>query len=298
MIQLHPRQDQHQHRSDEIRIQQFTDKIKKMLVYPASQTPSPLVVQELPVNILQELIYFFNDTKVRDYLIRHFRNKVQPQSGCQYLGTMFVREKDDDSRELMMDEEHHRDDYLKNQCFTLADVIKNKIKYLQKRNMRTLFTLAILYKVSSIHFVSFMYDPVARRLISFDPGNNLYHNGSRVLIPNCVDAFVEHGLLPHQDALTRTGPCGQYYFGRTFGPQYNGEDPDQTDLPADAFCQSWSLRFKLYCIVNKGDHSFVKEWCRIPPKNRQASMVRDFFIPILEDHPCLLDKFRKACRNR
>ena len=288
---------QHEHnksnpQQQDLHVQKFTEKIKDMLVYPPGKTPSTLIVHDpLNVNILQELIYFFNNTDVRNYLIRHFMSKMEPESGCQYMGTFFVREKDDDSRELLMDKEHHGETLFA----TLAELLGAKKKYLSQKRKKTLFTLAILYKVASIHFVSFMYDPVQRRLVTFDPGNNLYHNGSRVLIPNCIDTFVEHNLLPHQDAVTRTGPCKQYYFGRTFGPQYNGEDPDETDLPADAFCQSWSLRFKLNCILNKGDPSFVKKWCDIKPQNREASMVRDFFIPILTEHPWLLAKFKKAC---
>jgi len=252
-----------------------------------------MMTNNRPVNTLQELIYFFNEVPVRNFLIEKFLEEgVRRKTNCQYMGTYFVREKDDDSHVLVLDTDHHQQQSPKDPtCF--SDVIRQKRSFLlNKKGKKTLFTMAILYKVAAIHFVSFLYDPVQQRIVSFDPGNNLYHNGSRVLIPNCVDAFVGHHMIPHQDHVVHTGMCKDYFHGRRYGPQYNGEDPRQTELPADKFCQSWSLRFVLFCILNDGKHDFVHEWCKIRPRERENSMMTEFFIPILSHFAHLRNQFK------
>jgi len=239
------------------------------------------------INVIQQLIYFFNNVPVRDYLIQKCLND-HPGSGCQYMGTFFVSEQDDDSHVLVLDKDHH-----KGEIKTWAEILKHRMSVLKNpQNIKTLFTLAILYDGSAIHFVSFMYDPATKTLVSFDPGYNLYQNGSRVLIPNCIDRFVKLKLIPNQDAYKKTGPCQQFFFGRKYGVQYNGSDPETTTLPADAFCQSWSLFFVMKTIESRGDTSFVKKWCKITPKNRKALIMKEFFIPNLRES-FLMNKFRE-----
>jgi len=248
------------------------------------------------LNVVQNLIYFFNEVSTRDYMVKLYAKKLFPETKCDYLGTLFVREEDDDSHALLVERfEHDGSDDITSGHLTLDEFLGKRMSKLTRKSKRPnkLFTVAILYKLSAIHFVSFMYNSSSRRLITFDPGANLYLNGSRVIIPNVINTFVVLGLIDDTDRVVITGLCGTKHHGRKYGVQYNGEDPRLTSLPADAFCQSWSLLFVIMCIMYDGDYSFVETWCAIRPVHREAFVTERLLLSHVLTQPILLDKFRK-----
>lgn len=245
------------------------------------------LVQHGGINVVQELIYFFNEPAVRNYLVDHY-TRLYPDTPCQHAGTFFLRKSDDDAMVLELDADHHRN-YGGMQFKKALERLKS---FLKARGKITLFTLAILYNTSSIHFVSCMYDEGRRKLVCFDPGFNLYQNGSRVLIPVCIDNFIQLRLIDNEDDTVVIGKCHRLWYGRRFGVQYNGDDPDAVSLAADSFCQSWSLFFIIMCIVFKGDYNFVWLWCKIPPTKREQFILERFFFPHLLSHAPILRRFR------
>lgn len=247
------------------------------------------------LNVVQNLIYFFNEVSTRDYMVKLYAKKLFPRTRCEYMGTLFVREEDDDSHALLVERLENDGSESEMGHMTLDDFMHKRMSKLTRKSRRPnkLFTVAILYKLSAIHFVSFMYNSSARKLITFDPGANLYLNGSRVIIPNVINTFVSLGLIDDTDRVAITGLCGTKHNGRRYGVQYNGEDPRHTSLPADAFCQSWSLLFVIMCIVYDGDHSFVDTWCAIRPAHREAFVTERLFLSHVMTQPVLLERFRK-----
>lgn len=239
-------------------------------------------------NVVQELIYFFNEPVIRNYLVNMYLHQLYPETVCQYAGTFFLKELSDDSLDLEMDNGHHPQQTDSN---FKSGLLKNKDLFLTK-GKKTLFTLAILYHGNAIHFVSFLYDYPDGKLICFDPGYNLYQNGTRVLIPNCRNIFLQLGWIRTEDDCVIIGRCHKIYHGRRYGIQYNGTDPDKVRLPADAFCQSWTLFFVLTCIMYNGDWNFVWAWCKIKPSQREQFILERFFFPMVLMNPPVLKKFR------
>jgi len=150
--------------------------------------------------------------------------------------------------------------------------------------------------MNSIHFVSFLYDESRRQLVCFDPGFNLYQNGTRVVIPIVTNLFIRLGWISDEDASIPVGRCKKLYHGRRYGVQYNGEDPDRVGLAADAFCQSWSLFFIISCILFRGDWSFVEHWCSIEPQQREQFIMERFFLPHVLLNDTVLKLFREHMR--
>ena len=244
------------------------------------------------VNILQELIYFFNEPGVRNYLVKHYTDRLYPGTPCQHAGTFFLRKSDDDAMVLELDGEHHPS----HGGVQFKTALQKIGSFLKSSGKITLFTLAILYNMSSIHFVSCMYDRSRKKLVCFDPGFNLYQNGSRVLIPVCIDNFINLGLIDSEDDTVVVGKCHRLWYGRRFGVQYNGDNPNIVSLAADSFCQSWSLFFIIMCIVFRGDYNFVWLWCEILPHKREQFILERFFLPHLLSHAPILRRFRSKFR--
>lgn len=242
--------------------------------------------------VVQELIFFFNETGVRNYLIDHYSKKLYPDTPCQYAGTFFLNKVDDDVMALRLDRDHHAGlpphalDFERTLRLLAPLFVGNSPK------TKTLFTLAILYNLNAIHFVSFLYDRIDRQLVCFDPGFNLYQNGSRVLIPICAETFLRLDWIATENDVILIGKCPQLHYGRRFGVQFNGKDPETVSLAADPFCQSWTLFFVLACIMFNGDWSFVRTWCEIGPLQREQFILERFFLPHVLQQAPILRRFR------
>ncbi|NDE13980.1 hypothetical protein EBZ80_03525 [bacterium] len=162
-------------------------------------------------------------------------------------------------------------------------VKQNMAEFSEKK---CLFTVMIVYSGNLVHYVAFVYDPKTRTLISFDSGVELYEHGRKTILPAVRKAFRDAGLI-----LTRginrqhdLGHCYGYNFcGKEWGVQYNGLH--QHSLPADSFCQTWTIFFLKRYIEKRDeqDLSFVRSWCRVHPGHRESIIIRDFLLPLIAE---------------
>lgn len=232
---------------------------------------------------LQEFIYCLNDERHRDTVIRR-----AIKSDMQWLGTWYVRNlHDQHPRKPPALVIASKSRFCPTVGAPLADVIRANISVFAVKDDDTIyrykcFTVCILYQTNLVHYVAFVFDVRHRSLLSFDPGVELYQRGLKTVIPALRKIFFTLGLctapMLKQDALT-VGRCDMKFHGKRFGVQYNGRI--HRDLPADAFCQTWTLFFLVRLHASR-DASFVqKEWCKIDPFQREAYLLVTFIIPLL-----------------
>ena len=163
------------------------------------------------------------------------------------------------------------------------DTIKSLIKKNKNlfANKICLFTVNIVYEINRVHFVAFYYDPSRRFLLSFDPGVQLYHHGQETIVPHVRKAFHDLGMIGSEKLKTQQniGTCHDYSFcGKKWGVQYNGRHDQH--LPADSFCQSWTIYFLIRTILDS-DFAFVENWCRVSPPKREFIIISFFMLPNL-----------------
>jgi len=209
------------------------------------------------VESLQTLIYIMNEDWVRNTILRDHRSP-----GTCWMGSFQYRSR------------------LEPEPFRVIG---------RKRCRYYLFTVALLYEQNKIHYMAFIYDKSIRKMICFDSGYNLYHVGERQILPEVVGVFRDYGYLDSVDVQDR---CHQVYYNKRWGVQYNGEDPKTVHLPADAFCQTWSMYF-LVSFLRQKDILFLKKWCAIPPSKRERYLVRHFIRPVLRQHARIQRYFQK-----
>ena len=230
---------------------------------------------------IQNLIYFFNQPKVRDYVITHHAKILPAGRDVVWDGTYFFNETGE------MDALHHPDA----KGVPLHAFLAKRKAYTENKARHVLSTCCVTYKVNSVHFLSLIYDREKRVLIFFDPGIRLYEKGQEVVVPVVRDAFAANKWA---DKIERVGLCSKAFKGKRRGIQYNGES---SNLPADSFCQSWTLFYLVEFLRNNCTDRFFKHWCVIPPAKREAFMLMNFFLPHLQNHPFLDDEWEEFYAN-
>jgi hypothetical protein len=218
-------------------------------------------------NYYQQFIYLMNEDKMRTAVMK---KHVTDTASFQWLGTWYIILHDDHGQPLSRAGE------------TLLRMVAAKKAALRKKPY-SLFTVCVSYEGNRVHYVAFVYDAAARALLSFDPGVELYLHGMKTIIPRVREAFRDNALIDSAVINQRTttiGRCHDYIFKKKkYGVQYNGRT--NFLLPADAFCQTWTLRFLCRYMTDR-DTDFVKTWCAIAPHRRESDVVHGFVVPILE----------------
>jgi len=256
-------------------------------------------VSSRDTQLIQQIIYFFNEPHVRDYIMNLLLHELYPHTPFKYLGTLYVEQgKDMDKNDL----------YIRETGDSLQSVLQKAIvpKNAQhsqhpQHAMDYMFTLCLNYEGAKVHYVSFVYETKPPRLVSFDSGSNLYLVGERVIVPIVQTIFEHVGLIPGTESSKRhIGVCNKRYFLKKFGIQFSGDNPLYRSLPADAFCQSWSLFFFMEWVrhfnktkTKSTNGNFVRAWCRIRPSEREWFILSAFFIPLLAYNPYLHKEFEK-----
>ena len=230
---------------------------------------------------------------VRDYIMKLLLHELYPKTPFTYLGTFFVKQGDTDSNDLI----------IRDTGESLKSAFEKTIS--SSVVMDYMFTICLVYEENKVHFVSFVYETTPPRLVSFDSGSELYLVGERVIVPILRKIFENSGLIPStQKAKHHIGICKKRYFFKKYGIQFSGENPLYRTLPADAFCQSWSLFFLVewvrhhhktrtnYSTTGKSmNGGFVRQWCKIQPTEREWFLISHFFIPLLSYNPYLHKEF-------
>jgi hypothetical protein len=54
------------------------------------------------IHLLQQIIYFFNEVSVRDYIMKLLLHELYPNTPFTYLGTFFVKQGDTDLNDLII----------------------------------------------------------------------------------------------------------------------------------------------------------------------------------------------------
>lgn len=226
----------------------------------------------MPRDTVQHLIYFFADAKVRR---RVLANAFATLEDVVQWGTIYVTEKNVEQ--------------------TLLQKLRHKVEaWLGDAAQReAAFTICISYGVRSVHFVAVVLQKEASHdhknihVISFDSGSHLYPHGERVVLPalrRTLRRLADHvsrvkahiGVCPHHVSTPAS------FRHRRFGLQFDASTVHS--LPADAFCQCWSLFFLVEWAmrgVRAERGAFAWQWCRIPPKDRRAFLLRAFILPAL-----------------
>lgn len=235
-------------------------------------------------DMLQNIIYFFNGKEIRDYLINHHIKMLPSGKSSIWDGTYYFDEQG------QLDPYYHPE----NQKTSLQQFVKQRRNLQQNRVRFVLFTCCILYEGNRVHYLSFVYDTKKRILLSFDPGVHLYPKGQDVLVPLVRDAFLSNKLIADKrGSFERVGLCKTKYFDKAWGIQYDGTDPKITDLPADSFCQSWTLFFLIEFLRHRCSDRFFKKWCSIPPKHRELFVILNYFMPHLQNDAFMYKRFRQ-----
>lgn len=234
-------------------------------------------------DMIQNIIYFFNQEEIRNHMIDHYQKLLPHGKYVDWYGTYYFDENG------MIDPYYHPEF----PDTSLDDFIKKKFKKRIKKHF-IVFTCCILYEGNRVHYLSFIYKPSSKVLVAFDPGINLYTKGQDVLIPYIRKSFVNAGLIPDKKkSLERIGLCNEKYYNKKWGIQYDGSDPKISSLPADSFCQSWTMFFLIEFLRNKCTDRFFSSWCRIPPKYRESFILSHYFLPWLQHDPSIHQKFKQ-----
>lgn len=230
-------------------------------------------------NMIQNMIYFFNQPHLRNYLIGFHIKTLPSGTNVEWDGTYFFDEKGN------TDAYHHQGTSL-----PLPIFLKQK-KIYDNHDNGTRFiisTCCITYEGNRVHFLSMIYDKKHKSLIFFDPGIHLYEKGQDVAVPIVKNAFLTNGWLKNME---RVGLCSKDYHGRKWGIQYNGDDPAMTKLPADSFCQSWTLFYLVEFLRNKCTDKFFPSWCLVDPKKREVFILMNFFLPHIQHDKKIFDQW-------
>lgn len=230
---------------------------------------------------IQNLIYFFNQPKMRDYVIAHHAKILPAGKEVVWDGTYFFNEKGE------MDPFHHKGA----DRVALYDFLAKRKAYTGNQPRYVLSTCCVTYEGNRVHFLSLIYDREKRVLIFFDPGIHLYEKGQDVVVPVVQDAFARNKWA---DKIERLGLCSKAFKGKRWGIQYDG---GSSSLPADSFCQSWTLFYLVEFLRNNCTDRFFKHWCTIPPKKREAFMLMNFFLPHLQNHAFLDDEWEQFYKD-
>ena len=226
----------------------------------------------------QYIIYHFNDLKVRNDIINKELKNYKKTEKILYFGTINIRKNNKDEMILVSDYDINswkkvmsKDNLKKIENQNFNEFIELNKKIFQEK--KTIFTVCYHYNTVNVHYVSFVYDPKEKELISFDPGVDVYPEGQKEIVPALTKAFRKAKLLKKTEELGKTCNKHRYLFrNEPIGIQYNSKTKD-------AFCQSWTLYFLLQQIRQK---NIVRKVCRIHPANREIFLFKEFIIPILE----------------
>lgn len=209
--------------------------------------------------ILQGIIYSMNEDVNRNFIVRSAISKLPPNQRSNYIwkGTFHLKK----------EEQFHFH------------------KRWRKTSTNTyLFTVAYSYNVDLIHYVSFVLDMKKKQLLCFDPGYNLYTQGKCRIIPTVVNTMIQDGFIKNKIVLKTKCPVMSNYDddkSRKYGLQFDGTVSSRSKtIPADAFCQTWTLFFLVTYIEKRGKSTaFFQDWCRIPPRFRQVFLLQAFVSP-------------------
>ena len=202
--------------------------------------------------ILQNLIYMFNDNHIRDKIIKNYIIQTK-QKQFIWKGTILL---------------NNKKKFNEYQSWKLSN---NKIY---------LFTVGYIYNGNMIHYVAFMLNVKNKHITCFDPGYNLYLYGKHKIIPLVINELHKQNII--SDTIILRAGCIKKHFNMNYGLQFNGKSPYKNILPADAFCQTWTLYFIMSCILQHGDSSFFDSWCKIKPSLREFFLIQSFILPQLE----------------
>jgi hypothetical protein len=222
-----------------------------------------------------------NRDAVIDHCISHNNAK-----DTEWLGTWYVRKGKNSDLTLTQDTAI----FDKATGQPLKHIVNRNISRFTNREIPyKIFTVCILYDTNLVHYVSFVYDAKLQTLYSFDPGMELYLHGLKTIIPGVRKIF--HDLkLANKSNSSVIGRCNFSFRGKKPGIQFNGEI--HRDLPADAFCQTWTLFF-LTRLITLRNMDFVTIWCQIPPARRESYLVIAFIIPLLENNETISQSYFK-----
>lgn len=232
-------------------------------------------------DMIQNVIYFFNQPHVRDHVLKVHTTILPAGKKVLWDGTYFFNEQGE------MDHYHHEDLVM---GMPLSDYLKTRRTYQDKACHYVLATCCITYEKNKVHFLSLIYDRKKQVLIFFDPGIHLYEKGQDRAVPIVREAFRRNGWIHN---IERVGLCSKDYYGKKWGIQYDGSNPVVTTLPADSFCQSWTLYYLVEFLRNKCSDRFFSFWCSIPPPKRETFMLMNFFLPHLQNDPFLYKEWKQ-----
>lgn len=243
--------------------------------------------KKLPVSFhmfLQQFIYLMNETDIRNEIItkrsKFFGNNVEWLGSWDVCGNKF------DLSFLSIPPCFHSS--LKDK--SVLNVLQKKMTL--KKSKNCMFTICYHYEDRKVHYVSFIYDRENKRLQHFDPGISLYLHGQETLVPSIYKVFKTIGLVEKNQEL---GKCIHQtkWKGKIMGIQFDGGE--NLALPADAFCQTWTIFFLVRMMANGFEsEDFIQKWCSIPPKRREAFLISSFILPILLEFPKF---YKRVCNN-
>jgi hypothetical protein len=227
-----------------------------------------------------------NDFRVRNEILQYHLSQSKKQHMYTWMGTWVVRRHEDN--ELWFEDfDPHL--FRRQKKISVIQFLSSTKKKWIKTTQSSVFTVCLLYDVTSVHYVTFVYDPKHRRLLSFDPGVELYHHGQKTIVPMIRNIFASLDMI---EKTRNIGTCHSYRFQKkSFGIQFNGNIHHV--LPADAFCQSWTLFFliRLFYQNDNNIDSFVTNWCRIKPRRREMFLSSQFLLPTLLYFPRINKRF-------
>ena len=236
--------------------------------------------------LLQSFIHAMNDFDTRNEVMAYHLLHSKNRTHCQWWGTFVVRHEKGALR--IVDPDPLWKSFSKTS--TLEEFLRQKRLSQKKSPCSIIFTVCLVYDTNLVHYVSFVYTD--RTLVSFDPGVALYPHGQKTIVPLVHSAFKACGLL---DSHTIEGACSEFLFRKKkHGVQFNGLV--HNTLPADAFCQSWTLFF-LVRMLYLPDRSlpnirgFLKDWCAIPPSDREYFITSFFILPTLTYFPKIAERY-------
>lgn len=237
-----------------------------------------MTCQQRNSGLLQSFIHLMNDFSVRSEIIDYHLVNTKKKRQYQWIGTWVVEK---DNRHLRFIEQ---DPIFSTKTNKYIEDLLEKKKHTLMKIPFTMFTVCIRYEGNLVHYVAFVYDSQNKSLVSFDPGVELYHHGQKTIVPMVHKAFQQKGLLKKYLIL---GSCHQFSFKKKkLGIQFNGKT--KTSLPADAFCQSWTIFFLvklLYTSDLEQAKTMLSRWCSIHPKDREHFITSFFILPTLMYFP-------------
>lgn len=234
------------------------------------------------VGLLQSFIHLMNDMETRNEIMAyHMRQSTTP---CRWWGTWFVRVSGNHSLTLT-----DTDPVWKYKPTSLQDLVRHLDKKKRSASTLCMFTVCLQYDAYSVHYVSFVYKD--RTLLSFDPGVRVYPHGQKTIVPR-IQKLMES--LQMIDTHRVEGACTAFCFRqKKHGVQFNGRVHQK--LPADAFCQTWTVFFlvRLFSLTDasiESMSSLVQRWCSIPPGKREYFLMTMFILPTLTYFPKVMKK--------